>query len=159
MISPDFSDPSANLFTSIVETYITTSMITMQSAPSTMASPPPAPPPHKHSCVLCARRKIKCDKQDPRCSNCAKSQAECIYQAPAPPQRRKRQADEELISRLNHYEELLRTHKIDFKPSSNVLTPRSTQDTPLKESPSSPHFPQSAPLESIPPSYEKSGDG
>ncbi|PMD31717.1 hypothetical protein L207DRAFT_558487 [Hyaloscypha variabilis F] len=102
-----------------------------------MASPPPAPPPHKHSCLLCSRRKIKCDKQDPKCSNCTKSHADCIYQAPPPPQRhRKRQADEDLIARLNHYEELLRSHKIDFKPSTTVLTPQSVQDEHVKRSPS-----------------------
>ena len=105
--------------------------------PSKMASPPPAPPPHKHSCLLCARRKIKCDKQDPKCSNCTKSHADCVYQAPPPPQRhRKRQADEDLIARLNHYEELLRSHKIDFKPSTTVLTPQSVQDEHVKRSPS-----------------------
>lgn len=104
--------------------------------PSRMASSPAPAPPHKHSCLLCARRKIKCDKQDPKCSNCTKSQAECVYQAPPPPQRnRKRQADEELIARLNHYEELLRSHKIDFKPTNIVLTPKSVEDTQQKASP------------------------
>ena len=112
------------------------SPIIKQPPPSKMASPLPAPPPHKHSCLLCARRKIKCDKQDPKCSNCTKSHADCVYQAPPPPQRhRKRQADEDLIARLNHYEELLRSHKIDFKPSTTVLTPQSVQDDHVKASP------------------------
>jgi len=125
--------------------------------PSTMSSPPPVPPPHKHSCLLCARRKIKCDKQDPKCSNCTKSHAECIYQAPPPPQRhRKRQADEELIARLNHYEELLRSHKIDFKPSNTVLTPKSVQEDHVEKA--SPSF-QSRRVDAIPQSTGKSGDG
>jgi hypothetical protein len=126
---------------------------------STMASSASPAPPHKHSCLLCARRKIKCDKQDPKCSNCTKSHAECIYQAPPPPQRhRKRQADEELLSRLNHYEELLRSHKIDFKPNTNVWTPQSLQEAPLpKASPVSPK--PIAILETLPPPSDKSGDG
>lgn len=126
---------------------------------STMASSASPAPLHKHSCLLCARRKIKCDKQDPKCSNCTKSHAECIYQAPPPPQRhRKRQADEELLSRLNHYEELLRSHNIDFKPSTNAWTPQPVQEAPLpKASPASP--PPIATLETIPPPSDKSGDG
>lgn len=125
--------------------------------PSTMSSAPPAPPPHKHSCLLCARRKIKCDKQDPKCSNCTKSHAECIYQAPPPPQRhRKRQADEELIARLNHYEELLRSHKIDFKPNNTVLTPKSVQEDHVGKA--SPSF-QSQRLDAIPQSTGNSRDG
>jgi hypothetical protein len=122
-----------------------------------MASPPPAHTPHKHSCLLCARRKIKCDKQDPKCSNCTKSHADCIYQAPPPPQRhRKRQADEDLIARLNHYEELLRSHKIDFKPSTTVLTPKSVQDEHGKGSPSH-HSNQK--IDTIPHSSGRSGEG
>jgi hypothetical protein len=125
--------------------------------PSIMASPPPAPPPHKHSCLLCARRKIKCDKQDPKCSNCAKSHADCIYQAPPPPQRhRKRQADEDLIAKISHYEDLLRSHKIDFKPSTTVLTPKSVQEDHAKASPS--HHSSKAP-DTIPHSSGKSGYG
>jgi hypothetical protein len=127
-------------------------------APSSiMASSASPAPPHKHSCLLCARRKIKCDKQDPKCSNCTKSHAECIYQAPPLPQRhRKRQADEELLSRLNHYEELLRSHKIDFKPSANTWTPQSVQEAPPpKVSRASPPI---ATLETVPP-CDKSGDG
>ncbi len=131
--------------------------INQTALPSTMSSAPPASPLHKHSCLLCARRKIKCDKQDPKCSNCTKSRAECIYQAPPPPQRhRKRQADEELIARLNHYEELLRSHKIDFKPSNTVLTPKSVQEDHVgKPSPSL----QSRRVDAISQSTGKSGDG
>jgi Fungal Zn(2)-Cys(6) binuclear cluster domain len=127
------------------------------ATPSIMASPPPGPPPHKHSCLLCARRKIKCDKQDPRCSNCTKSRADCIYQAPPPPQRhKKRQADEELIARLNQYEELLRSHKIDFKPSTTVLTPKSIPDDQPK---TSPRQHSNNTLDTNPPSSGRSGYG
>ncbi|CAG8028394.1 unnamed protein product [Penicillium salamii] len=39
------------------------------------------------SCVVCHKRKVKCDRQEP-CSNCAKANVECVYRAPPP--RRKR---------------------------------------------------------------------
>jgi Fungal Zn(2)-Cys(6) binuclear cluster domain len=133
---------------------------TQQQHPSRMASSPAPAPPHKHSCLLCARRKIRCDKQDPKCSNCTKSQADCVYQAPPPPQRnRKRQADEELLARLNHYEELLRSHKIDFKPSTIVLTPKSVEDTQQKASPVSQIGRIPALSQANPQSDAKSGDG
>ncbi|KAJ5357487.1 hypothetical protein N7541_004645 [Penicillium brevicompactum] len=39
------------------------------------------------SCVVCHKRKVKCDRKEP-CSNCAKASVECVYRAPPP--RRKR---------------------------------------------------------------------
>ncbi|CAG8025585.1 unnamed protein product [Penicillium olsonii] len=42
------------------------------------------------SCVVCHKRKVKCDRQEP-CSNCAKANVECVYRAPPP--RRKRGLD------------------------------------------------------------------
>lgn len=43
-----------------------------------------------YSCVVCHKRKVKCDRQDP-CSNCEKASVECIYRPPPPPRRRKRE--------------------------------------------------------------------
>ncbi|KAJ5882928.1 uncharacterized protein N7473_009814 [Penicillium subrubescens] len=40
-----------------------------------------------YSCHTCRRRKVKCDKVHPICSNCAKSGAECIYDAAPSSQR------------------------------------------------------------------------
>lgn len=69
-----------------------------------------------HSCVLCQRRKVKCDRKDP-CSNCAKSQVECEFREPLPPRRRKKkQPDAAMITRLKRYEDVLRKSGID--PSS-----------------------------------------
>jgi hypothetical protein len=69
-----------------------------------------------HACVLCQRRKVKCDKNDP-CSNCAKSQVECEFRDPLPPRRRKKkQPDAAMIARLKRYENVLRNSGID--PSS-----------------------------------------
>ncbi|OJJ67631.1 hypothetical protein ASPBRDRAFT_186191 [Aspergillus brasiliensis CBS 101740] len=77
----------------------------------------------KLACSLCARRKVKCDKRDP-CSNCIKAQARCLYEAPASPRPRKRAADEELVTRLAQYEELMRKHNIDFSSLTHTwVTP------------------------------------
>ena len=77
---------------------------------------------HKHTCTLCARRKVKCDKGEP-CSNCIKSKAECLYEAPTPHRPRKRVADEELLNRLALYEDLLRKHSIEITQPANTRNP------------------------------------
>ncbi|KAJ6157419.1 hypothetical protein N7470_005011 [Penicillium chermesinum] len=46
--------------------------------------------PKPYSCVICHKRKVKCDRQEP-CSNCSKANAECVYRPPPPPRRRKRE--------------------------------------------------------------------
>ncbi|OJJ99943.1 hypothetical protein ASPACDRAFT_43581 [Aspergillus aculeatus ATCC 16872] len=50
--------------------------------------------PKTPSCVVCNRRKVRCDRQDP-CSACAKNGTECIYRAHPPPRRRKRRPSDE----------------------------------------------------------------
>ncbi|KAJ5116338.1 hypothetical protein N7456_000686 [Penicillium angulare] len=55
-----------------------------------MDSPSDSPKPY--SCVVCHKRKVKCDRKEP-CSNCAKTGVECIYRPPPPPRRRKREPD------------------------------------------------------------------
>ncbi|CEJ56990.1 hypothetical protein PMG11_05700 [Penicillium brasilianum] len=45
-----------------------------------------------YSCVVCHKRKVRCNREEP-CSNCAKASVECIYRPPAPPRRRKRERD------------------------------------------------------------------
>ena len=83
---------------------------------------PHVPQRHKHTCTLCARRKVKCDKGEP-CSNCIKSKVQCVYEAPAPHRPRKRIADEELLSRLALYEALLRKHSIEITQPANTWIP------------------------------------
>ncbi|MCJ1477045.1 hypothetical protein MMC13_005716 [Lambiella insularis] len=70
-----------------------------------------APRPAKtHSCVLCSQRKVKCNKLDP-CSNCSRVRVPCVYRAPAPPRRRRKQTTEgALLSRLQRAEELLNSY-------------------------------------------------
>ncbi|KAF7555491.1 hypothetical protein G7Z17_g2113 [Cylindrodendrum hubeiense] len=87
---------------------------------------------HKHACSLCSRRKVKCDKGDP-CANCVKAQAQCAYEAPAPPRPRKRAADEDLLARIALYEDLMRKQNIDFTHHANTwVSPWS--EPKLKES-------------------------
>lgn len=75
---------------------------------------PVNPKPREHSCLRCAQRKVKCDKNDP-CSSCNKSRVECVFVAHAPARRRKRKLPEEdLLARLKRYEELLKSHGVDF---------------------------------------------
>jgi hypothetical protein len=84
---------------------------------------------HRYACVLCARRKVKCDKGDP-CANCLKTtDAQCLYEAPAPHRRRKRAGDEELLSRLASYEDLMRKHNIDFSHYANAWVPSALELT------------------------------
>ncbi|PWY71296.1 C6 zinc finger domain-containing protein [Aspergillus eucalypticola CBS 122712] len=99
---------------------------------STPPSGPPGPNRPKLACSLCARRKVKCDKGEP-CSNCLKAHAQCIYEAPASPRPRKRAADEELLARLARYEELMRSHNIDFSSHTHTWIP-SNQKCQPKES-------------------------
>lgn len=63
----------------------------------------------KYSCVVCHRRKVKCDRNRP-CSNCARNgNVECEYRAPpAPRRKKKRGVDPALSERLRRYEEALK---------------------------------------------------
>ena len=66
------------------------------------------------ACVLCQQRKIKCDRRFP-CGNCTKAGSPC-QSAALPRQRRRRFPERELLDRLRHYEDLLRTHNVPFEP-------------------------------------------
>ena len=68
------------------------------------------------ACVLCQRRKLRCDRQFP-CANCTRSHAQCVPAATLPPrQRRRRFPERELLDRLRRYESLLRENSINFEP-------------------------------------------
>jgi hypothetical protein len=61
------------------------------------------------SCVLCAQRKVKCDRRPAGCANCTKARVPCIYKAPPPPRRRKKgDQDVDASTRLRLYEAALR---------------------------------------------------
>lgn len=61
-----------------------------------------------HACVLCQRRKVKCDRREP-CANCTKARVDCVFRAPTPQRRRPRKSPEAiLLARCRRYEDLLR---------------------------------------------------
>lgn len=61
-----------------------------------------------YSCMRCADRRVKCDRQRP-CGACVKHNADCLFNTSRPP-RKKRQI---LTDRLRHYEALLQQQGID----------------------------------------------
>lgn len=66
-----------------------------------------------HACVLCQRRKVKCDRRQP-CATCAKAWLVCEYREPLPPRRRKKKDSEaSLAARVRHYEHALQKAGID----------------------------------------------
>lgn len=68
------------------------------------------------ACVLCQKRKVKCQRQFP-CANCIRSHAQCVPAATLVlRQRHRRFPDRELLDRLHHYESLLRHSNIKFEP-------------------------------------------
>ncbi|CAG7924024.1 unnamed protein product [Penicillium olsonii] len=71
-----------------------------------------------HSCTLCQRRKVRCDKQKP-CGNCVKAKAECtVIPQRLGTKRNTPRPVNDLAKRLKKYEELMSRHGIDF--SSNL---------------------------------------
>ena len=73
------------------------------------------------ACVLCQKRKIKCDRKYP-CANCVRSQTQCIPSTQVPRRRRRRFPERELLERLRKYEDLLRKNNINFEPLHKDLT-------------------------------------
>ncbi|PGH02622.1 hypothetical protein GX51_04505 [Blastomyces parvus] len=104
--------------------------------------PTPLPPTHPsssmpYSCVLCYQRKVKCDRHDP-CSACVKAGASCMFRAPPAPRRRKKNSPESaLLSRLKRYEEILRSHGIDFDGAQNGAqgAPKTSPPSPATDGP------------------------
>ena len=74
-----------------------------------------------HSCIRCANRKVKCDRQRP-CSACVKHKDDCVFNLSQPPRKKhKRVKDQFLTDRLRLYEALLQEQGID--PSKLLDTP------------------------------------
>ncbi|KAH8652250.1 fungal-specific transcription factor domain-containing protein [Xylariales sp. PMI_506] len=91
----------------------------------------------KRSCAHCTRRKVRCDKTDP-CSNCAKAQIQCTYEARAVSRPRKRAADEDLMARISRYEDLMRKHNVDFAQHANTWVSSEVEAKVHEDEPSSP---------------------
>ncbi|KAH7366584.1 hypothetical protein BKA66DRAFT_573253 [Pyrenochaeta sp. MPI-SDFR-AT-0127] len=66
------------------------------------------------SCVVCASRKVRCDRRPGGCENCTKARVSCVYKAPPPPRRRKKGVrDVDTTTRLRLYEDALRQLGVD----------------------------------------------
>ncbi|KAL8801670.1 MAG: hypothetical protein Q9182_004307 [Xanthomendoza sp. 2 TL-2023] len=84
-----------------------------------------------HSCVICQRRKVKCERRHP-CSNCVKHGAVCEFRAPQPPRRRKRQSsDPDVLVKLKRCEDLLQRYGIELDGSAKqqILDKPNSGDT------------------------------
>ena len=81
------------------------------------------------SCIRCFDRKVKCDKLSP-CSNCSKSNVECVFRVPPTPRRRKKRTQEELLlARLKRCEELLKSNGINVDGTETLTKTESTTTT------------------------------
>ena len=103
-------------------------MATIAASPTKMPSRP------TYSCIRCADRKVKCDRQRP-CSACVKHNADCLFHASQPPQKKKRRSIKHqiLTDRLKHYEALLQKQGIEPSklsespetgPSERIIKPQ-----------------------------------
>ena len=72
-------------------------------------------PPRVLACVLCQKRKVKCQRSFP-CANCVKSRAQCVPATLAPRRRKRKLPTRALLDRLREYEDLLRHNSITFEP-------------------------------------------
>jgi Fungal Zn(2)-Cys(6) binuclear cluster domain len=70
-----------------------------------------------YSCLICRRRKVKCDRRNP-CSNCVKAAQQCSFLAPLRGRRKRTKPPKEgLHAKLKRYEELLKSYGAKIEPS------------------------------------------
>lgn len=111
---------------------------------------PPSDALNPRSCVVCRKRKVRCDKHMP-CSNCRKANIQCVFPAPGRAPRRPRpkdpnappkQASErevELMKRLRKLEGIVEdlSGQVEFEtakhPSSNDGSPNATTESGLED--------------------------
>lgn len=87
------------------------------------------------SCNRCAERKVKCDRQRPRCGACSKHNVDCNFNASKPTQKKqKRIKVQVLCDQLKRYEKLLQKNGI-ISPDSlgDALPERSGPQEPMQE--------------------------
>jgi hypothetical protein len=92
------------------------------SDPGLPQPPPQQKQPRVLSCVLCQKRKIKCDRTIP-CANCIKANVTCTPSKPAPPRHRSRPR-KDLQERLSRCEALLKQYS--DKPDTPLPQPGSS---------------------------------
>ncbi|EME50066.1 hypothetical protein DOTSEDRAFT_68803 [Dothistroma septosporum NZE10] len=79
------------------------------------------PKPKRIACVLCRKRKLKCDGSKPSCGTCTRLQHDCSYDEVRRKSGPKRGYVKALEARLAQVETLLKTQD-DHQPSNNVQT-------------------------------------
>ncbi|KAK6535671.1 hypothetical protein TWF694_002124 [Orbilia ellipsospora] len=103
---------------------------------STSAATPSKQP--AFNCLVCKNRKVKCDRQVP-CSTCVKLGVDCQYVEPGPRKKRKSSSKHEnILQRLNKYEELLKHVESNMKLLDGVEGSRAastSEDTTSEKSP------------------------
>ena len=110
--------PSSNFATSptqtiVAPTYTSGNQDTVNASESRTSSLKPqkaaiASNLNSRSCVLCRKRKVKCDKRQP-CGNCNKAGVECSFPAGRAPRRIRKPQDTELLARLKKLEGLVQS--------------------------------------------------
>ncbi|KAI1264660.1 mitogen-activated protein kinase [Xylariaceae sp. FL1019] len=94
--------------------------------PGDAAQLSPHSPLESHNCQQCVRRKVKCDRLTPSCSNCARRQETCIYRV----HRARRLRLTPLEEKVARYEQTLRDHGLLQVPESIESSPTLYNDTP-----------------------------
>ncbi len=99
-----------------------------------MASAPDVSSPHfqVRTCNLCRQRRVKCDRRPPRCSNCVRSEADCVYPPGRgrAPKRPKRDVAPLVSERLSRLESII--HQLSAAGAGHSLSAEETsriQDT------------------------------
>ena len=59
------------------------------------------------SCANCRQRKIKCDRNPPRCTQCARSDLDCLFPSRKRTQRPRRMRHNELLNRISRLESIV----------------------------------------------------
>lgn len=111
-----------------------------------------------YSCIRCADRKVKCDRERP-CSACVKHKVECVFNPSQPAgKRRKRVKVQILADRLRHYEALLQAQGIDpgklpdtpnSEPCRISIPPVAVAVVPNEPQPRTSHYIESGPSQCV----------
>jgi hypothetical protein len=76
----------------------------------------------QRSCVTCRRRKVRCDKIHPSCTNCNKAGIECIFPGPGRAKRKTRKPqDAELLARLKKLEGVIQSLGAQVEEDKDIL--------------------------------------
>jgi hypothetical protein len=81
-------------------------------------TPLATPPSTTRSCVVCSRKKVKCDKLHP-CGHCRKSRSQCVFPGPRKSGKNAKATEKQLRLRLNHLEKLVHQMHDPSNPSGD----------------------------------------